>query len=282
MTRSGREVYDAHGVTRIVAVKHNGRKPVYRVTLRNGQFVEATADHVVKAVRERRTTPQWLRVDELEVGMRMHLHPHRAKVGERTLAAAGGFGYLPLDDAPEPAADPVDVAEAALAGWLQADGFVGQYEKGSNRSLTIEFQVANDDECLWVLDHLASRCRTCTTMSRDVESQDDRLDGAPHPPVRRGAAAVRRALGPAGARHRHARPVAAVHRLTRRESSPTSAASSRPTATCRSAATHGCESARVGFAVIGERWTEDVQLLLNAGRRLLAPHPQARAPGRPA
>src|SRR5437588_8088677 len=44
----GREVYDAHGTTRIVAVKANGRKPVYRVLLRNGQWIEATADHVVK------------------------------------------------------------------------------------------------------------------------------------------------------------------------------------------------------------------------------------------
>src|SRR5713226_3613690 len=34
----GREVYDAAGVTRVVAVKHNGRKPVFRVTLRNGQW----------------------------------------------------------------------------------------------------------------------------------------------------------------------------------------------------------------------------------------------------
>ena len=75
----GREVYDSQGVTRIVAVKHNGRKPVYRVTLRNGQFVEATPDHVVKAVYERRTEPAWLRVDELEPGMRMHVHPHRAR-----------------------------------------------------------------------------------------------------------------------------------------------------------------------------------------------------------
>src|SRR4051812_37288568 len=75
----GREVYDSNGVTRVVAVKHNGRKPVFRVTLRNGSFVEATADHVVKAVHERRTEPHWLRVDELRPGMRMHLHPHRAK-----------------------------------------------------------------------------------------------------------------------------------------------------------------------------------------------------------
>ena len=51
----GREVYDADGVTRIVATKSNGVKPVFRVRLRNGSFVEATADHVVKAVRERRT-----------------------------------------------------------------------------------------------------------------------------------------------------------------------------------------------------------------------------------
>ena len=41
----GREVYDAHGVTRVVAVKANGRKPVRRVKLRNGSFVEATPDH---------------------------------------------------------------------------------------------------------------------------------------------------------------------------------------------------------------------------------------------
>src|SRR5215213_6496166 len=66
----GREVYDSAGVTRIVATKFNGIKPVYRVVLRNGSFVDATADHVVKAVRERRTSAQWLRVDELEVGMR--------------------------------------------------------------------------------------------------------------------------------------------------------------------------------------------------------------------
>src|SRR6266508_3120186 len=84
----GREVYDAHGVTRIVAVKHNGKKPVFRVTLRNGQWIEASADHVVKAVHERRTEPQWLRVDQLEPGMRMHLHPHRAKVAQRALVAA--------------------------------------------------------------------------------------------------------------------------------------------------------------------------------------------------
>ena len=38
-----------------------------------------------------------------------------------------------------------EVAEAALAGWLQADGFVGQYE-GTNRSLTIEAMTVTEAE----------------------------------------------------------------------------------------------------------------------------------------
>ena len=46
------------------------------------------------------------------------------------------------------------VSEAALAGWLQADGFVGQYDHGTNRSLTIEFLVVNDEERAWVEQHL--------------------------------------------------------------------------------------------------------------------------------
>src|SRR5580693_9469023 len=45
--------------------------------------------------------------------------------------------------------DMKQVAEAALAGWLQSDGFVGQYE-GTNRSLTIEAMTVNDAELTWV------------------------------------------------------------------------------------------------------------------------------------
>src|SRR3989442_6462719 len=149
----GREVYDSQGVTRIVAVKANGRKAVYRVTLRNGQFVEATRDHVVKAVHARRTEPAWLRVDQLKPGMRLHLHPHRAKVAAPALVLAGGGAAL--EELPETSEERiVETAEAALAGWLQAAGFVGQYAAGTNRSLTIEFQVADEDEYGWISHNL--------------------------------------------------------------------------------------------------------------------------------
>ena len=259
----GREVYDADGVTRIVAVKHNGRKPVYRVKLRNGQFVEATADHVVKAVRERRTAPQWLRVDELEVGMRMHLHPHRAKVGERTLALAGGLDHMqPFHDVSEPAADPVAVAEAALAGWLQADGFVGQYSHGTNRSLTIEFQVATDDECLWVLDNLRIALPDVHHHVRDVPSQSDELT------VRR-IRLYGEVLRPFVerwdllARGTEIRVPRQLFTASRDEVVAYLRSIFQADGYVSIRRDNGCENARIGFAVIGERWTEDVQLLLN-------------------
>ena len=254
----GREVYDANGVTSIVAVKANGLKEVFRVTLRNGGFVEATADHVVKAVHERRTQPSWLRVDELVPGIRMHLLPHRAKVADRVLVAAGGSSPFFDDSSPDVDA----VAEAALAGWLQADGFVGQYEEGTNRSLTIEFLVANDDEYAWVIDNLdvvfpdahrhvrdvptqdtTLRCRRIRLYGEDLREFVDRWQLLP----RGTAIRVPEQLWTAS-RDEISAYLRSVFQAdgfitVRRE--------------------NGNESGRVAFAVIGERWVEDIQLLLN-------------------
>ncbi|HEV8601922.1 MAG TPA: vitamin B12-dependent ribonucleotide reductase [Gaiellaceae bacterium] len=259
----GREVYDSNGTTRIVATKANGRKPVFRVTLRNGSFVEATPDHVVKAVAERRTAPQWLRIDQLSAGMRMHLHPHRAKVLSRVLAPVGGpeaADSFPVNATSDEGV--VTQAEAALAGWLQADGFVGQYAKGTNRSLTIEFQVADEDEYTWVAHNLdialpevhrhvsevkredgsvsCRRIRLYGELLRDfVEGWDllargqdirvpRRLWTAPHDQIAAYLKSIFQADG-----------YVSVQRGDQGE------------------------SARIAFAVIGECWAEDVQLLLN-------------------
>ena len=99
----GTVVYDAHGETRVRAVKANGDKRVFRVLLRNGSFVEATGDHLVYAVPERRTVGSWLRVDQLRPGMRLHLYPHRgppttwsalAAAAERQAEAGGATTTL--------------------------------------------------------------------------------------------------------------------------------------------------------------------------------------------
>ncbi len=132
----GLPVWDGRGLTPVVAVKHNGRKPVYRVQLSDGFFVEATADHLVCAHRTRRTKhAEWYRVDELKPGMWMRVYAHLPRT------------YMPDGDE-------LEVSEAALAGWLQADGFVGQYRNGTNGSLTIEFMVVGQEEFEWVMTHL--------------------------------------------------------------------------------------------------------------------------------
>ena len=254
----GLEVYDANGVTPILATKANGRKRVYRVRLRNGSFIEATPDHVVKAVAERRTQPAWLRVDQLELGMRMHLHPHRAKVSDPIRVAVGAVGGAsPLEELSE--IDRVEVAEAALAGWLQADGFVGQYT-GTNRSLTIEFQVANDDEYDWVTENLDIVFPEAHRKVREADTQ--------HVPVRRIRlhGEVLRDFVERWELLARGTDIRVPNRLF-------TASHDEIVAYLRSlfqadgyvSVRHDgdYQNARIGFAVIGERWTEGVQLLLN-------------------
>jgi ribonucleoside-diphosphate reductase alpha chain len=150
----GLPVFDSQALTQVVAVKRNGRKPVYRIELRDGFSVEATGDHYVCAHNVRRTmTVEWRRVDTLTKGMVMRVYPHAAE----TVTPPG---------------DPREVAEAALAGWLQADGFVGRYEDGTNRSLTIEFMTNGAEEHKWVLDHLQTVFPDVHSKVTDVETKD--------------------------------------------------------------------------------------------------------------
>jgi len=260
----GREVYDANGVTRVLAVKANGRKTVMRVKLRNGSFIEATPDHVVKAVAERRTEPQWLRVDQLAPGMRLHLHPHRAKVADRVLVAAGGPDATEFDGVDHLEAldetTRTDRAEAALAGWLQADGFVGQYE-GTNRSLTIEFQVAGDDEYAWVMENLDvalpdvhRKVRVADT--QEVEVRRIRLYGE----VLRDFV-ERWELSSRGT---DIRVPSRLWTATHEEICAYLRSVFQADGYVTVGRERGYENARIGFAVIGERWTEDLQILLNS------------------
>jgi ribonucleoside-diphosphate reductase alpha chain len=256
----GREVYDSRGTTRVVAVKDNGRKHVWRVKLRNGSFIEATSDHVVKAVAERRTQPQWLRVDQLRPGMRMHLHPHRCKVADPVRVAIGTGGadeLLPLLDE----TDRVAVAEAALAGWLQADGFVGQYETGTNRSLTIEFQVASDDEFNWITENLDIAFPGVHRKVREADTQITRVRR-----IRLYGEVLRPFVELWGLLARGVEMRVPERLFTASRDEMTAYLRSLFQADGYVSVRRGNEgeSARVSFAVIGEKWTEDVQLLLGA------------------
>jgi ribonucleoside-diphosphate reductase alpha chain len=128
----GTKVYDAQGVTRIVAVKANGVREVIRLHTKAGYTIDVTPDHQVWKASGH-DSGKFVEAGTLLPGDQLEWHRRDA------------YGEAPLDL--------VECAEAALAGWLQSDGFVGQYE-GTNRSLTIEAMTVTDAELAWVTRHL--------------------------------------------------------------------------------------------------------------------------------
>ncbi|MDP3703712.1 MAG: LAGLIDADG family homing endonuclease, partial [Candidatus Omnitrophota bacterium] len=235
----GLPVYDGQGLTQVVAVKHNGRKPVYRIRLNDGFSVEATGDHLVCAHEARRTRRiEWRRVDELKTGMVMRVYAH-ASTTVTELAEAKA------------------VAEAALAGWLQADGFVGQYAHGTNQSLTVEFMTVDDQEFAWVMHHLDEafpghhyHLSDVTTDDTTLRCRRIRLYGEALRPF-----VERYGLMERGQALRVPQPI---------WTAPNDAAAAYVKSLFQSdgyAAVH-VPSAHVTFAVTSKQWTEELQRLL--------------------
>ena len=150
----GAKVYDAHGVTRIVATKANGVKQVLRLHTKAGYALDVTSDHLVWR-SSAQSTGRFVPAGTLKPGDKLEWH-RRDSHGEDEISR-------------------YDIAEAALAGWLQSDGFVGQYE-GTNRSLTIEAMTVTDAELAWVTEALSLLFPGVHSHERQVSTQDDRLD----------------------------------------------------------------------------------------------------------
>jgi ribonucleoside-diphosphate reductase alpha chain len=261
----GTVVYDAHGETRVRAVKSNGSKRTYRVQLRNGSFIEATGDHLVFAVSARRSVGAWHRVDELKPGMRLHLYPHRASsedwIGHLARTREASDLRQEVDGAvatlTQTETGTREAAEAALAGWLQADGFVGQYQDGTNTSLTIEFLTVNDEEHDWVQHQLQV---VFPEVHQHVRSFDTADQGKVGRRIRLYGEVLRpfvEAWGLTARRHDMRVPA-------RMWTAPNEAVSAylRSVFQADGYVTVQGRSSRVAVGVISERWTEDLQLLL--------------------
>ena len=150
----GAKVFDARGVTRIVAVKANGRKRVLRLHAKSGHRLDVTADHLVWRASGM-DTGRFVPSGELRPGDRLTWHRH----------TSWGDGEISRRA----------VAEAALAGWLQGDGFVGRYE-GTNRALTIEAMTVTDAERAWVCGAIDEVFPEVHRHERLVTTQDTALD----------------------------------------------------------------------------------------------------------
>jgi len=150
----GAKVYDAHGVTRIVATKANGVKQVLRLHTKAGYALDVTSDHLVWR-SSAQSAGRFVPAGSLKPGDKLEWH-RRDSHGEDEISR-------------------YDIAESALAGWLQSDGFVGQYQ-GTNRSLTIEAMTVTDGELAWVTEALSLLFPGVHRHERQVSTQDDRLD----------------------------------------------------------------------------------------------------------
>jgi ribonucleoside-diphosphate reductase alpha chain len=151
----GTKVYDAHGLTKIVATKANGVKDVLRLHTKAGYVLDVTADHLV-----------WQ-----ATGMGTGRF-----VPAGTLAPGDQLEWCRREAPGESEIAPAQIAEAALAGWLQSDGFVGQYSRGTNRSLTIEAMTVTDAELAWVTEALVRVFPDVHRHERAVETQSADLD----------------------------------------------------------------------------------------------------------
>jgi ribonucleoside-diphosphate reductase alpha chain len=144
--RVGAKVHDATGITRIVATRANGVKGVLRIHTTSGHQLDVTGDHLVWR-SEGSGAGRFVPAAELRSGDRLQWH-RRESFGDGEI-------------------DLVEMAEAALAGWLQADGSVAHHG-GSDRSVTIEAVTVNADEYGWVSEALD---RAFPTVQRQERTQ---------------------------------------------------------------------------------------------------------------
>ncbi|HXQ62472.1 MAG TPA: LAGLIDADG family homing endonuclease, partial [Acidimicrobiales bacterium] len=151
----GTKVHDAHGITRIVAVKHNGRKPVLRIHTKAGHVLDVTGDHLVWNASDA-TYGRFVPAGDLRPGDNLEWCRNES-FGEQEIRSE-------------------DIAEAALAGWLQSDGFVGQYSEGTNKSLTIEAMSVTDAELAWVTRALDVVFPDAHRHERKVATKDTTID----------------------------------------------------------------------------------------------------------
>ncbi|MDN5932837.1 MAG: ribonucleoside-diphosphate reductase, partial [Pseudonocardia sp.] len=151
----GTKVFDAHGLTSIIATKANGVRDVLRLHTKAGHALDVTPDHVVwKSTGP--GTGRWVEAGTLAVGDVLEWHRTHS-YGESVIEVR-------------------QIAEATLAGWLQSDGFVGRYSTGTNRSLTIEAMTVTPAELEWVTGALDTVFPDVHRHERRVETKDVSLD----------------------------------------------------------------------------------------------------------
>ncbi|MDP3990611.1 MAG: adenosylcobalamin-dependent ribonucleoside-diphosphate reductase [archaeon] len=119
---AGIKVFDGEDFVKILATKDNGRKEVFRVLLKNGNYIDLTNDHVVLSAEKWHGEYTWKELKDVKVRHRLQ-QPLMLDVKEKNVFSR-------------------DLAKARLAGWVVGDGSVGIY----SNVMRMEIITINDSE----------------------------------------------------------------------------------------------------------------------------------------
>lgn len=164
--RTDLEVFDGNRFVKILAVKNNGKQPVYRASLSNGNFIEFTGDHQIWTSDKRTKdggTWQWEALAGI-LGKKVKQTSLQNVAGPleviaemaHAAEAAGAPKYILAEqvwrdaaEATEEATNKLDLAKAALAGWIVSDGYYGKYNRNKQTTMFGAITI-NDDEYAFV------------------------------------------------------------------------------------------------------------------------------------
>ncbi|MFH0927233.1 MAG: LAGLIDADG family homing endonuclease [Candidatus Micrarchaeota archaeon] len=152
----GAKVFDGESYTPILAAKYNGEKEVFRIQLKNGNYIDLTGDHLVLSAEKRRKDGGkygWKEVKSLSAGMKMQ-QPLVLEVKEKNVFSD-------------------ELAKARLAGWIVGDGSVGIY----NGVMRLEIITVNDDEHMAVLADIGEVFPSAHYWITQFKTDNEKLKG---------------------------------------------------------------------------------------------------------
>lgn len=153
-------VYDGNDYVKVLAVKNNGIRSVYRATLKNGNYIEFTDDHLIYSSDKRLKDGgeySWVELKKI-LGYKVqqcsleYVKSQNPVLSEnlidRTLTV-NPHGEIRAEFDSEFNSDEFNIAKAALAGWVIGDGYYGKYNRNKKTTLFGCITI-NDDEYAYV------------------------------------------------------------------------------------------------------------------------------------
>ncbi|MBK9248610.1 MAG: hypothetical protein IPM69_10965 [Ignavibacteria bacterium] len=201
-SKVGLQIFDGNKYVNVLAVKNNGVRSIYRATLKNGNFIEFTDDHriwsSVKRLKdggeyswsELRTllgckVQQIALQKRTQLTMEAHLSGFANESSSSSVSTNNFSDFnemLYIDSKNE--SSQLDIANAALAGWIIGDGYYGKYNKNAKTTMFGAITI-NDDEFNYVTDlfteifgdYTVGVRRDIGELYRTVKLDSKRVDG---------------------------------------------------------------------------------------------------------